>query len=100
MLGKTIGLALAALIATAATAQARVTVIYPPQSYQAQFKFCPLFWDELYSHDCYYLQGRYRHGFDRDEVREAASVNVTNVNVQVNRSRRAKTTVIVAPGGY
>lgn len=100
MLRTAVGLFAASLIASAGIAQARVTVIYPPQSYQAPFKFCPLYWDELYTSDCYYLQGRYRHGFDRDEVREAAPVSVTQVNVQVNRSRRAKTTVIVAPGRY
>ena len=100
MLRTAVGLSLAAMIAAAGTAQARVTIIYPPHSYQAPYKFCPLYWDELYTTDCYCPRGHDRHGYDRHDAPELAPVNLTQVNVQVIRSRRAKTIVIVVPGRY
>ena len=100
MLRTAVGLFFASLIALAGSAEARVTVIYPPQSYQSPFQDCPRYWNEPCTTDCYDLHSRHRHRFDRDDIALAAPVSQTQVNVQVIRSRRARTLVIVAPGHH
>lgn len=52
----------------ASEAQAAIKVIYPPQSYQAQFDFCPSYWHTLdrcgcgHGHHHGHLMGQIRHG--------------------------------------
>jgi hypothetical protein len=55
-----VGFFFASLLAMTGTAEAKIQVIYPPQSYQAPFEFCPLMWPAYFSCGCYY---GYHHGY-------------------------------------
>ena len=61
MLRTAVGLFFTAMIASAGSAEARITVIYPPQSYQAPFEFCPHYWEQLYTCGCQYGHHGYHH---------------------------------------
>jgi hypothetical protein len=52
-----VGFFIASLLAMPEMARAHILVIYPPQSYQAPFEFCPLFWPAYFEPACY--EGHY-----------------------------------------
>lgn len=93
MLRTAVGVFFMAMIASAVPAQAGIRVIYPPQSYQAPFEFCPRYWQELYTCGCQ----SFHHGHHRYHHSENYGLMGAATGIHIIRAGQAATVAMVLP---